>query len=340
MMSNLIFLIMSRNFNANQNRHLFVATAYGDVSDSASTGTITLKTTAGGGNTGKAMYFLYKGPDTVLRSNLIQIKNLDYVKAIAAKDLRTPFKSQLITLDTDVNGGNLVSGQDYVLRIVLRQWIGMSDKDIYYKEGVVHATSSMTAETFYNKMVESLNLSFSKEIGATKTSNPYLKFTASATGITITEKAQDWKLGLERQLPVLFDAEPTTVFVDGEDVKWGKVTSQTAAVSKVTIDGDTPTGRGNGHDIADLEYFALGERGDQYRMVGFPNVIFTKYLVDSNSEYNVLEIHHAFTDTGINSYESDKDLTIVSTDASVINSIVTAINTATGKTFDTLDTGA
>lgn len=331
---------MARNFNANANRHLYVVKKYVDKADDVkTTGDITLEVTQGKGNVDKAVYFLYKGADTVLRSSLIQVKNIDYVKAIKAADMRVPFKSQLVTLDSNVSS-TPVSGQDYILRIVLRQWIGMGDDDVYYKEAAVHATAKMTAEDFYKKMVEQLNLVFSREVGATKESNPYLSFSADANGITITEKAQDWVLGLEQQLPVLFDAEPATIYVDGADQKWGTVTNKTPEKSAVTIDGDTPTGRGNGHDIADLEYFSMGERGDQYRMVGFPKVIPTTYLVEPDKEYNVLEIHHAFTDTGINSYKSDKDITIVATDAAVIDSIVGAINKATGLEVESTDSSS
>lgn len=336
---------MARNFSTNQNRHLYVVKKYQNSADAVKdTGDITLKTTQGKGDVDKAIYFVYKGADTVLKSSLIQVKNISYVKAVKAADLRTPFKSQLVSLSTDVNSGKPVSGQDYILRIVLSQWIGMSDEDKYFKDVAVHATKTMAEAAdntaFYQKFVDQLNLAFAREIGATKESNPYLSFTASKDGILITEKAQPWTLGLEQQLPVVFDAQPTTIYVDGEDVVWGTVTPKTVDKSKVTIDGDNPTGRGNGHDIADLEYFSMGERGDQYRMVGWPNVIPTTYLVEPDKEYNVLEIHHAFTDDGVNSYRSEKDITIVSTDASVIDSITAAIKTATGIETDTIGTAS
>lgn len=320
---------MARNFSTNQNRHIYVAKSYGDVSAASDAGTISLKEVKD--KTGKGFYFVYKGMDTVLRSDFIDSKNLSYVKAIKAADLRVPFKSQLVSLDSKVNKGNPVSGQDYILRIVLTHWIGMSEEDKYFKEGAVHATADMTAKDFYDAMVKSLNLAFAREIGANKDENPYLKFESTANGILITEKAQPWTLGLEQQLPVLFDAQPTTIYTDGDDVIWGKVTPQTVTKDKVVVG---TSGRGNGHDIADLEYFAMGERGDQYRMIGWPNVIPTKYMVEPDKEYNVLELHHAFTDEGVNSYRSEKEITIVSTDASVIDQLVTAINTATGLDID------
>lgn len=94
----------------------------------------------------------------------------------------------------------------------------------------------------------------------------------------------------------------------------------------------------NGKKIADMEYFCLGERGDIYRNMGWPNTIPTTYMVDPTKEYNTLEIHYTFTDAGTSSYDSDKDITIVAESAAVINGIITALNTATGLAIAPLET--
>ncbi len=84
----------------------------------------------------------------------------------------------------------------------------------------------------------------------------------------------------------------------------------------------------------------MGERGDQYRNMGWPNVINTEYLItDPSAQYNVLEFHFAYTDEGVNSYRSEKDITIVvpvgasGSEYTVINNIIGAINTAVGSTI-------
>lgn len=316
-------------FSVNQNRQLFVATAYKEVadakaaqkfSDGAAVGTITTRKTTCGTKTG--IYFLYKGADTVLKSDFIPVDSITHFKVTKKENLRTPFKSQKIVLNSKVNEGKPIVGQDYILRIELTHWIGMSENDQYFKEGAVHVFSDMTAADFYKAMVESLNLNFSREIGATKDSNPYLDFKAEATGITITEKAQPWALGIETQEPVLFNAVSTTVYCNGSDVQWGVTTDTTPKVTEVT---PGTNGIGNGTKIADLEWFCMGERGDQYRMAGYPNYIPTKYLVDPSQEYNVLDIHYAYTDEGTHSYRSEKDLTIVAVDADVLTKITTAV---------------
>ncbi len=322
-------------FSVNQNRQFYVATEVATaVTEASKSGAIQAKTIDNGVD--KELYFLVKGADTVLKSDRIQLRNISYVKAVAAADMVTPLKSVLVALSADVNGGKPVIGQDYVLRINFRQFYGMSDQDQYFKDVAVRATKEMytTPSKFYEAVVKALNLSFSREVGATKDSNPYLSFSSSANGILITEKEQEWTLGKQAQEPVIFDIVPTTIYVDGVDEIWGTVTDKTPTKAKAVVGS---TGVGNGKKIADLEWFYMGERGDQYRQIGYPNNIDTKYLVDPTKQYNVLEIHYAFTDEGVNSYRSEKDITIVSEDASVINAMVKAINTATGLSIKGTD---
>ena len=143
----------------------------------------------------------------------------------------------------------------------------------------------------------------------------------------------------EQQRFLDFEALPQEIYAGGDDVVWGTVTDQTPTKANAVAG---TTGVGNGKKIADLEYFCMGERGDQYRNMGFPNVIDTKYLVDPTKEYNVLELHFAFTDTGVNSYRSEKDITVVfpmgATDHEYdqIDAFIGAINSAAGTSIATL----
>lgn len=322
-------------FSTNQNRQFYVATKVAEsVNEASAAGAIQLKGTDNGVE--KELYFMVKGADTVLKSDRIQLKNISYVKAIAAADMVTPLKSVLVSLSADVNEGKPVVGQDYILRINFRQFYGMSDQDQYFKDVAIHATKEMntTPSKFYEALVKALNLSFSREVGATKDSNPYLAFKVESNGVLITEKEQPWTLGTQAQEPVYFDIVPTTIYVDGADEIWGTVTDKTPAKADAVVG---TTGVGNGKKIADLEWFCMGERGDQYRQIGWPNNIDTKYLVDPTKEYNVLEIHHAFTEEGLGSYHSEKDITIVAEDASVINALVKVINSATGLSIKGTD---
>ena len=344
-------------YATNQNRHMYVAkNGYSaTVSEASNVGTIGGVKVIGLGND-KELVFNYKGADSTMTSDRIPLKNLSYVKAVKAAEMVVPLKVVEVTLNADyLVNSKPVSGQDYVLGIDFRQWIGGSDKFTYHKSGVVHATGTMTASDFYKKMVESLNLNFSRELGATKQSNPYLTFavdnTTTATKIIITEKVQPWSLGTESQERVLFDVVPTTIYTGGEDVEWGVVTDATPAkyVAKggggADADDLVPNSAlvagtnaiGNGVKIADMEYFFMGERGDQYRNVGWPNVIQTTYLADATQQYNLVEFHFAFTGEGVNSYRSEKDITIAfpggtdGTTYTAANQFIGAVNEAVGE---------
>ena len=312
----------------NQVRHLYVANKSVEATAAlANMGDFKVKVC---GDIEKEVYFEVQGPDTVLKSDYIPVKNINYVKVLKAADMATPMKKVKVVLDSTVNGGNPIAGQDYVLRINFHQFFGMGAQDQYVKDAAVHARKGMTAKQFYEEMVKALNLSFSREVRATAESNPYLKFTANTDSIEIEEVPQSWTLGTEAQERVLFDVMPTTVYDGVDDLIWGTVTTE-ASTTMV----------GNGKKMADLEYFLLGERGDQYRKVGFPNDIETKGMIDPSKEYDVIEIHYAFTDTGVNSYRTEKDITIAVPSEGgetfvEINKIIAAFNTATDLTVKPL----
>ena len=339
------------NFSVNQVRQLYVVTAVqgtanktdGVVSATANAGTIALKTD----KEGKNLYFQYKGADNLMRSDLINKDNILYAKAISAEAATQKYalKKAVVKLDTNVNGGNPIGGQDYILRICINPYIGMSDEEPYFKYGAVHAMRGMTTGKFYEKLAASLYKNFSRElapmltfsingkvVGRVKTDpatgvetlidTDGVTITVAdeyADGVTITEVEQEWTLGIKEQSHVNFTVIPTTVTYDGDEVNWGTVT-----VSNST------TVRNNGRMIADLEYFCMGERGDQYKNVGWPNSIPTKYLVDPSTEYNVLEIHYAYVGPNEGPQRSEKDITIVCANKEDLNKLIGQFATASG----------
>ena len=325
-------------FSTNQVRQLYVAktlkTPHVLASDDA--GSIAVKNDTAKNH----LYFEYKGADNLMRSDLIDIKNILYAKATDANDMAHELKAVTVTLDTNVNGGAPVAGQDYILRIIFSQYVGMSDADQYFKYGMVHAYSGMSASDFYKKLALSLVKNFSREAVS------LVKFTLTNsdgeavpvdvttkesslnetyTALVIDEVEQPWRLGIVEQTPVYFTVQPTTITVEGDEVIWGKV------------EDTEPSGSvKNGQKIADLEYFCMGERGDVYRGAGYPNNIVTKYLVDPSKEYHVLDIHYAYVGSNESVQKSEKDITIVCADKAELNKIVTAFNTATGLNIATL----
>ena len=337
-------------FSTNQVRQLYVAKELKSprVLAADAAGSIAVKSDTAKNH----LYFEYKGADNLMRSDLIDIKNILYAKATDADDMAHELKAVTVTLDSEVNAGAPVAGQDYILRIVFKQYVGMSDEDQYFKYGMVHAYAGMTASDFYKKLALSLAKNFSREVV------PLVKFvltnsdseavpvdattkesslTETYTALVIDEVEQPWRLGIMEQTPVYFEVQPVPVTVNGDERIWGKVE-----------DTDPAGTIANGKKIADLEYFCMGERGDMYRGIGYPNNIPTTYLVDPTIKYNVIDIHYAYVGSNESVQKSEKTITLVvpkvgaknNVSNALANSIIAAINTATGLTITELDKSA
>lgn len=421
-------------FSTNQARQLYVAEALkpSNVISTDAVGSIAVKSDTAKNH----LYFEYMGAGGMLRSDLIDIKNIMYAKATDADDLAHKLAKYKVTLDPTVNNGSPVAGQDYILRIAFRNYIGMSEEDQYFKYGIVHAVSEMTVGSFYQELYKSLKKNFSREteqlldfslegtaakatitatngnitvtavengvignyikfavesvtaakagfrvtqedgftviraslisskvtikdlkdsvaanpgiaamisIGGTNETIVQLKTTpvaltgGNASGLIVEEVPQEWILGTFPQVPVNFTLMPDTIVVNGDDRIWGLVEKQ-ASTNSIP----------DGHKIADLEYFCMGERGDVYRMAGFPNVIRTKYLVNPDLEYNTIDIHYAYVGSNEAVQKSEKDITIVVPKVKdnnrngneLTNNIIAAINTAAELTITELDVSA
>lgn len=323
-------------FSVNQVRQLYVATAFKTphVLASDAAGSIAVKN-----DTAKShLYFEYKGADNLMRSDLIDTKNILYAKATDATAMAHDLKSVTIALDSNVNGGAPVAGQDYILRIAFKQYVGMSDEDQYFKYGMVHAYAGMDASEFYKVLAVSLAKNFSREVvplikieiktaSATTEVTPTTKvadLTGTYTGVVITEVEQPWRLGVMAQTPVYFTVQSVPVTVNGDERYWATLTESTSGSI------------GNGKTIADLEYFCMGERGDMYRQVGWPNNIPTTYLVDPAKAYYVFDIHYAYVGSNESVQKSEKTITIVCADKAELNKVIAAFNTATGLSVATL----
>lgn len=274
-------------FSVNQASHLYVVKdASKDVAENA--GDIVLKTT----DDGKNMYFSYMGEGGLIRSDLIPIENIIAYSYKTSTKLKTPLKKATVVLNNEIST-NPVAGQDYILRV--KYSIGSIDNQ-YIKYGAVRGFAGMTADEFYTKMVESLNNNFKRE------AEPAFKFEKTGSGIEITEVEPKWVLGTYPQRPVDFEISVDTIVAGGVEGPWGKVTIANS-------DKSYP----NSKKIADLEWFCMGERGDQYKNYGWPNVIPTKYMVDATNTdgYSVMNIHYSYVGANESVQKSEKDIFLV-----------------------------
>lgn len=321
----------------NQFRNLYVMKSY-KASESAleAVGDATLKV-----DTAKnAMYLVYKDTEDNLTSDIIDLKNLLYVKSTKAADMARKLNSQSVTLNEDP-----ISGQDYVLNVEVRNFVALGDDSTHIKFGAVHAVKGMTKSDFYKAMAVNLAKNLSREpspiLNVLLTKNDSaasgkkdsevavllngkmqnlanLTATETYTNIIIDEVEQPWRRGVAQVEPVNFNTTCGTILMDGDDVIWGTVEKE---------EGDPVN---NGKQIADMEWFYHGTRGDIYREATYPDNFDFKPLVDETKAYSTLDIHFAYVGPGVEVAKSERTITVVCADAAELNKLITAIKTATG----------
>lgn len=307
----------------NQVRHLYVATSYGNpdnVGDiqviKASKGAF--NTPASGNFLPKSnadiLYFKYMSPGGLVCSDKIDMASIIDYRHVSAHKLRYYYQTKKVTLNEELSD-TPIAGQEYILKVAFRNYIGLGDEDTTVKFGMVTATAADAASvsTFYKKLAISLANNVAKDTTPlvkimiadngteVKAGDKLEDITGEATGIYLQEVEQPWELGKMSVAYIQFDASTSTITVEGIEDVWGKV-------EKVK---NTTAYAVNGKKIADLEYFCMGARGDYYRGMGYPNTIKTEYLVDPTLEYDALEIHYEFTDSNEGSQKSEKQITIV-----------------------------
>lgn len=319
----------------NQFRNLYVMKTYkASESALAAVGDTTLKV-----DTAKnSMYLVYKDTEDNLTSDIIDLKNLLYVKSTKAADMARKLNSQSVTLNEDP-----ISGQDYVLNVEVRNFVALGDDSTHIKFGAVHAVKGMTKSDFYKAMAVNLaknlsrepspilNVSLNKYNGTGTTNTKVailvngkiqnlaaLTSTKTYTSIIIDEVEQPWRRGVAQVEPVNFNTTCGTVLVDDNDVIWGTVEKE---------EGDPIN---NGKQIADMEWFYHGTRGDIYREATYPDNFDFKPLVDETKAYSTLDIHFAYVGPGVEVAKSERTITVVCADATELNKLITAIKTATG----------
>lgn len=173
----------------NQVRQLYVAKALkANTAALATAGDIVPKA-----DTAKTtLYFQSMSPAGIVASDKIDLKNVLYAKATPSEALAHKLVRYSVTLDAGVSA-TPVAGQNYILRLAFKQYIGLSEEDQYFKYGEVIARRGMTAEQFYQDMVTSLNANMSKD--TSKLVNVFLDDVKAKAvlpnnaGITVTAKA-------------------------------------------------------------------------------------------------------------------------------------------------------
>lgn len=284
------------------------------------------------------IYFTFKGKGGVLRSDLIDLNKIEYVKFKNSTDYNRYLKQATVTLNTDYfeagATSHVIAGQDYILRVKINNYMSLAEEPALLQYGIVHATKGMSDSKFYIKLALSLAKNLSRTdtpmvsiaLLTSSSSTPVTAlsketdFSSTYTGVQIKEVDQtpNWVRGKVSVKPVNFEVWSSTITDDetSSEYNWGEIVYSNDSNSVVH----------NGTKIADMEYFYMGERGDIYRDNASRNRMYTEYMADPTQAYSTLDIHYAFTDSNESVQKSEKDILIVSTNNTILDAIYDEIN--------------
>lgn len=297
------------NFSTNQVMQLFV------IGSNESAEVKPIKTPDGNVVRGYIVKIKDSKGNVIDNSDIIDANNILYTAESLAKDETMQRKGLLVKLNSAVNGGAPIAGEDYVLTLVYR---GFGEEDTYSKVFEAKAVANESAATLLQKLAASALLNMDVE-----ESPLYELYTAAgvaidntnvgtitADGFYIVEPVPYWSLGRFEETLMKIDVQVAPVTLEGEEeTEWLEDYKFAAMPSTVTAVKAIP----NTHRIADLEYFCKGERGTSNALVGWPDTPDYKGKVnpDSANGYDVVTIHCAFVGANASNQKSEKDLVFV-----------------------------
>lgn len=281
------------------------------------------------------IYFEYVGPETPLRSDLIKKDLIMSATLTHGNNIQKFLNEYEVTITN-----NPVAGQEYILRIDMLGYASLGIENTYQKYGFVKATKNMTKAQFYAKLAKSLAGNFAREpypvyefivtdgtTPVTVTANTDLDtLTGNYTKLIIREVSGYWHVGTDEDMPQLANIFTDRILNEGVEELWGEVKTITNTVDE---DGGPVINLKPRKDtvyrqLADLEYFLMGERADKYRLVGWPKVIYTDYMIDKigltpeqflgtndSTGVGIIDIHYSYVGSNESVQKSEKDICII-----------------------------
>lgn len=305
--------------SVNQVRHLYVA----DGTEQA------VKTDNG-------FYIVFKNADgESIRTDIIE----NILSGTSKSAISSRYSPKIINITSKTS--TVTVGDNYMVKLTYKDFAGGGEESEYNEYASVKATSATPSDLY--KALAVLLYKNTKAQGIVDVylhdGSAYTKIddthtvnnlTGTYINLVVSEARQPWALGTMPENKVRL----TTA----------NVTADWANVAEPLVYPGSFTPWGNGREIADLEYFCLGERGDLYRYMGWPYTKPTKGRIDPDAEYDLIDIHYAYVGSNESVQKSEKDITIA-VKANItggagsytdINNVINSINTASGYTIPTL----
>ncbi len=304
------------NFNTNQTRQLYVAKAKRDSLAAVTTnGDLALLV-----NADKDAYFVYKNADgAIVRSDMIPAGCIEYCNKKTAANMAKKLLAYTVALDTNTYSLSDLVGKTLTINIGVHQLISYDDADYTTVTAAVKVTSAMNTAALFHK---ALAIAIAKALP--KRQYPYFKVfsngsevtadtaegdvTGASGGVVLVQAQQKWVRGK-------LTGEPfeLTVSFNVEDDAWGTVAVAPSEIANNTVIAAT-------FELADLEYFCYGERGDVYRGFNWPNNYEPTYIInpfDTSTNYDVLTIQYFWQGHAENIQKSPRTIQIAGPAAAI-----------------------
>lgn len=277
------------NFNTYQTRNLYVVKDYKDMPQDLANCVAGDLYTMGTAATGEIFFKYFNGDGQLTRTDLIRPASIISLKKTKAAEMDTPVPAYTITLDSAVTLANCV-GKVFTITVNLHQLLSydMNDSMAVTASVVGDATNTANAAAFYLAVkgaIENVTPKFTKAAAYTVSS--------SSSGVVVTPAPGAYRRGLLSKdiFTLSFSSR-----LHGDDIAWANVAEAASASVKIP----------SVYAIADLEEFALGERGDQFRGYAYPHNYEPTYLVDLSKEYDMVSIEFAWQGNAENIQKSPR----------------------------------
>lgn len=319
-----------QNFNTNQTRFLYVATSASSVDNPL--GIVLAQT-----QTGEA-YFKYKNVEGMLtRTDTFDPKKIKCLKLTQAAAMATPLQAIKITQNSDDVALSTLSGKAVDLVVTINDAIDYDSRSSFVVSFVGNATNTANAAAFYNALAKEIVKAMPKGDGYPKF-DVYVAKSSSATKVTATSSAlASANCVVLAQLPQKYvrgklsgEPCPVNVTFQGDIPGWGKTdaaiktvadinTALSVSLSPATISGT--------YKLADLEFFAAGEKGDYYRGFNYPNDYEFVPAIDLTKSYDVVSIEYFWQGNVENVQKSPRliQIAVPTTSSGVASAIYNAV---------------
>ena len=305
------------NLSINQVRHFYVVPAGAPITEGNA---VANKVGSLGYKIGKdSLIFQYNSPGGLVCSDVIDLDKIMNATITSADKMKYVLKYAYVT----PKEGTIVAGQEYIVKVLFRNYAGGGDDNYTVKYGMAVAESADTSA-----LLKKLAISLAKNmkdllplatVHLVDTKSQEELVTSSSkesdfddsteeskyTKIMIEEVAQPHSVGTSSFHVIPFEVSVLPIVKDGVEINWAEEIELTTPAS------DANNTIKNGKMIADLEWFHVGARGDYYRGFGHPYGVRTKTLADPTAEYDTLDIHYAYVGPNEGVQKSEKDITIV-----------------------------